>query len=140
MSKFAALALAVETPERMPVLHPVTKVPLVDGTGKEAHIALFSSDSPQAQEHLRSLSRKRIASKNRTVLTIEEVERGQIDGLVKLTAGWYLVGLDGMALDVPFSPENARELYAEPAMAWLREQVEQFAADRENFLKASSKN
>ena len=71
-------------------------------------------------------------------ITPEELEAESTELLAALTAGWHLVTLDGHPLDVPFSIENARELYAAPALAWLREQVDEFAADRGNRPGASA--
>ena len=75
----------------------------------------------------------RLAQRGRMRITPEELEAESTELLAALTAGWHLVTLDGHPLDVPFSIENARELYAAPALAWLREQVDEFAADRGNF-------
>jgi hypothetical protein len=50
-----------------------------------------------------------------------------------------LVDLSGNVIDIPFSQENARDLYSSAALSWLREQVDDFAGDRGNFSKASSK-
>ncbi len=137
MSKFAALALEVEKPARMTIVHPVTREPLKDGEGNEAYIDLHSGDSAVARRQQQSIQRRRLASRGRKV-TLEEIESDALDFLAALAASWRLVGLDGSAIDVPFSTTNARELFGESSMAWLREQVDEFSADRANFSKASS--
>lgn len=137
MAKFDALALEVEKPSRMAVLHPVTRQPLRDPKGAEAYIDLYSGDSEQARRQHRAIMRRRVAVR-RTKLNVEEIEAEQIELLAVLTAGWYLLDLNGNPLEVPFSVENARELYGLAATAWLRDQVDEHIGDRGNFSKASS--
>ena len=136
MSKFAGLELAVEKPARMQLVHPVTRQALKDGDGKDAFIDLFSSDSDVARDHARAVARKRLAARGRGKLTVEEIEADTVESLVVLTAAWHLVDLTGKVIGVPCTPENARDLYAAPALAWVRDQVDEFAADRGNFSKA----
>lgn len=138
MSKFAALALPVEQPARMIIHHPVTQKPLCDEAGKQAFIDVWSADSETRRKFERASANRRLARRARAKITAEEIEAEQVALLVALTAGWHLVDLNGRAIEEPFTPDNARELYAEPAMAWLREQVDEFASDRANFAKASS--
>jgi hypothetical protein len=139
-SKFAGLALDVDKPARLVILHPITRQPLSDKDGKAAHIDVYSNDSEPARVHARAVSRRRLAMRDRGKITPEELEADGVGLLAVLTAGWHLVSLNGEVIDVAFSVENARELYSEPSMAWLREQVDAFATDRSNFSKASSTN
>ena len=53
--------------------------------------------------------------------------------LAALTKGWSLVTLDGAPIDVPCTPENARELYGTPDLAFIRRQVDEFVADLGNY-------
>ena len=141
-SKFAGLGLDVDTSRRMTVLHPVTNHPLKDESGANAYIDIYSADSRAAQGHRRQIQDQRldaVLSRGSRVKS-EAIDQEHIDLLVALTAGWHLVALDGSALDIPFSKDAATELYASPAMTWLRDQVDRFAADRANFLPASSTN
>jgi hypothetical protein len=138
MSKFASLSLAVDKPSRMVVVHPVTQQPLRSKDGTEAYISLYSGDSAVAQRHSRAIQQRRIDMRRGAKLSVQEIEAETVDLLAALTVEWCLVGLDGEPLDVPFSEPNARELYSEPGLAWLREQVNVFVADRANFSKASS--
>lgn len=140
MSKFSALALEVDKPSRMIVVHPVSRQPLRDKDGNEAHIELFSGDSEHARKHQRTVTRRRLAMRGRGKLSAEELEAEAIELLAALTTGWVLLDFDGNAIDVAYSQDNARELYGDPGMSWLREQVDEFVADRGNFSKASSKS
>lgn len=139
MSKFSALGLEVETPGRMVVVHPITRQPLRDADGKEAYVDLYSKDSEIARRYFRAVAKRRINDRGRKP-NLEEIEAEGAEFLSAITAGWYLLGLDGRPLDVAFSDENARELYSLPATAWLRDQADEYAGDRGNFSKTSVNN
>lgn len=138
MGKFSALALDVEKPGRMMIVHPVSRQPLRDKDGKESYIDLFSGDSDTARKHQRAVTRRRLAMRGRGKLTPEELEAEAVELLAALTTGWYLLDFGGEVIDVPFSQENARELYGDNAVSWIREQVDEYTADRGNFSRALS--
>lgn len=140
MSKFAKLALEVDKPARMIIVHPILRQPLRNATGDEAYIDLYSADSAPARKHTASVARKRLNMRRGGKLTPEEIEAEAVELLCALTAGWELFDLEGDALEIPFNHENARDAYREPGLSWLREQVDEFVADRGNFSKASSTN
>lgn len=138
-SKFAGMNLPVDTPAKLVLVHPTTRQPLRNDTGEEAYILLYSNDSEIARNHNLAIQRRRLrAARGRMRIEPEEIEADTVELFARLTAGWLLVGLDGAVLDVPFSVENARELYAAPPLAWVREQVDEFVADRGNFSQPSS--
>jgi hypothetical protein len=137
MNKFSGLELEIETPFRLILLHPVTRQPLRDAEGKEAYIDHYSMDSEIARKHQRAVQRRRIAMR-RLKISPEELEAESTEALALLTVGWYLVDLKGNPIDLPFTSENARELYASPAVSWLREQLDESTADRANFSRGSS--
>lgn len=140
-SKFASLGLEVDKPARMILVHPTNRQPLRDAKGKDAYIELYSSDSDIARRHQQAIQRRRLAQRGRTIrITPEELEAEAVEFLASLTAAWHLVGLRGDHIDVPFSVENARELYAAAPLAWLREQVDEYVADRGNFNAPSLLN
>jgi hypothetical protein len=140
MSRFASLLLDVDKPGRMAIRHPATGEPMTNSALEAAYVDVYSSDSEIARKHQRAIGQRRFEEAQRRRkrgAKYEEFEEANIDFLVALTAGWRLVGLDGGDLDVPFNKDAARELYSEPGMTWLRDQVEEFAGDRANFSKAS---
>lgn len=137
-SKFAGLEIAVDQPQRMTLVHPISRQPLRDADGETAWIEIYSNDSSAARKHNREVQRRRLAMRGRGRITPEEVEAEGIDLLAALTTNWRLLTLDGTPLDVPFSPEAARELYSAQALAWVREQVDEFCVDRANFPQPSS--
>jgi hypothetical protein len=138
--KFAGLELEVETPFRLMLVHPITRQPMRDAEGKTAYIDHYSADSEIARKHQRAVQRRRLAMRGRMKITPEELEGEAVDILSALTVGWYLVDLKGNVIDLPFSQDAARELYGNPAVSWLREQIDESTADRANFSQGSSTN
>ena len=140
MSKFSGLELEVDAPFRMTLVHPFTRQPMRDQEGNPAYIDHYSSDSEIARKHQRAVQRRRLNMRGRMKITPEELEAEAIEILAALTAGWHLVDLKGNLIDLPFSQDNARELYSNPAVGWLREQIDESTADRANFSQGSSSN
>jgi hypothetical protein len=132
----SSLSLDVDKSQRMPLLHYQTRQPLRGPDGEEAYIEMHSSDSEIARRHNRETQRRRLNMRGRGKLTPEELEAEATDLLVALTSDWLLVSLDGTILDLPFTAENARKVYDK--VIWIREQVDEFAADRGNFTPSSS--
>jgi hypothetical protein len=138
MNKFSGLELEVEKPYRLILLHPITRQPLRDAEGNEAYVEHYSADSEIARKHQRAVQRRRLAMRGRLKITPEEIEAEATEVLAALTVGWFLVDLTGNPIDLPFTQQDARELYSSPAVGWLREQLDESAADRGNFSKGSS--
>jgi hypothetical protein len=138
MSKFAGLELEIEAPFRLILVHPVTRQPLRDTEGNPAYIDHYSADSEIARKHQREVQRRRLQSRGRMKITPEELEAEAIEILAALTVGWHLVGLKGQVITTEFTRENARDLYGDPTIAWLREQIDESTADRANFSQGSS--
>lgn len=134
MSKFAGLAVRGDQPSRMTIHHPATGLPLRDADGNPAWIDLLSMDSKAAQQIQRAAQNRRLERRVRK-LTAEDLAAEETDLLAALTAKWRLLTLDGAAIEVECNAPNAAELYSLPELAWLREQVSGFVADRGNFLR-----
>jgi hypothetical protein len=138
MNDFSGLELEVEMPFRLVLVHPITRQPMRDEQGNPAYIDHYSSDSEIARRHQRNIQRRRLAMRGRMKITPEELEAEAVDILAALTVDWYLVDLKGQVINTKCTPENARKLYASPAVSWLREQLDESTADRANFSKGSS--
>lgn len=136
MSKFAGLALATDTAQRMSIIHPGTRQPLRSPGGEEAWIDLHSIDSKPWRTTVRAQQDRRMRTRGRP--SAEEIDSDTTELFAAVTVGWRLFTLDGEPIDVPCSATNARELYAMPELSWLREQVDAFVADRGNFKRANS--
>lgn len=137
MSKFGKMGVPVAKAERMFITHPITLEPLVDRDGKPAYVDVYSNDSERARAYNRKSAQRRLDMRGRAVVTAVMIETEQFGLLAELTAGWYLVDLAGDPVDLAFSTLAARELYSDPEMTWLKDQVDTFAGSRANFLKPS---
>lgn len=129
-SPFAGMALAVDTPQRLHLIHPVTREPL------DAWLDLLSYDGQASQRH--RAERDERVRRLRRELTAEEAADDLAGHVAALTAGWRLRTLDGGELDVPCTPENARLLYGDRALSWVRLQALEFLADRGNWKPPSA--
>lgn len=141
MSKFAALAADVSNAFPMKIVSPRSDAVLKDASGKDAFISLLSPDSEVGRRIDREQSQQvvRKLRAGRTLGDDEDLNENEIAKLAALTVDWYLLDLDGNHLDVPFSMENARELWTDPAMGWLRRQAWVFVNSAGNFIKGSAK-
>ena len=148
MAGIEDLELEVDKPSRMIVLHPATNLPMKtkdtvgeDGQpieGRVAYVDVYSSDSQTAVKLRQEIKTARLRQRNPNAMTGAKLESEGVELLAALTAGWFLVSLSGDPVDLEFSRENARKLYANHKMAWLYEQVDAHAGARGNFSKASS--
>lgn len=105
--------------------HPVTGVPL------SAEIKLAGIDSKIYQKQVRKNQDRRL-KRFRLKTSSNELENERLSLLVAITLEWKDVAEDGQALE--HTLENARHLYTE--YSWIREQVDEFAGDRANFIKS----
>ena len=68
----------------------------------------------------------------------EETEKERITNLTKFTLGWS--GYANENGDVPFSEAAARDLYADPEMTWLADQVDAALNNKQLFTKSAATN
>lgn len=137
-SKFAGLELDADTARRM-TIKGQDGAPIRDKDGAEAWIDLLSQDSEAAKKHEHAITRHRLELRNRNKVTPELLEEEAAARFAALTVGWHLVNpvtREALALDC--TPANARELYANRRMRWLRDQVRDFVEDDRNFTPTSS--
>ena len=77
----------------------------------------------------------RIAKGKKAVdLDAEKLAEDSIDDLVKLTVAWSGFTLNGAVLDC--TTENTKRVYSE--WEWIKEQVQEFVANRSNFFRADA--
>ena len=67
-------------------------------------------------------------------LSAEQIEERSLDLLVAVTKGWHLQWDDGM---LPFSPQQARDIYGDREYGWIKSQVEAYVFEQANFLGES---
>lgn len=143
LSKLDTVSAAAEG-ATLHLKHPVTGVPLLDESlksdehpdGAPVTITLLGVDSPEYQALDRRLRNRRLAETGRrgaqVKLTAEQIDNEAVQMLAALTVGWQNVGFGETKLE--FSREAAASLYKK--VPWIREQVDEFVADRGNFLRA----
>jgi hypothetical protein len=98
---------------------------------------LLGKDSAAAKKHGRSQAQKIIDKRGRGKTKAEELEASNVELLVALTKGWYLVSFAGEAIEFECTPANARALYTDSKFDWIKDQVDEFSGDRSGFLKNS---
>lgn len=111
-------------------------------TKKPWTIRLLGVDSKKYQDAQHRLANKRIQRRSRSrraIVTSEELDTDQLELLVEVTTGWCdCIKLTADSAPLPFNRENVRMLYS--SYPWIREQAEEFIADRANFLGESLRN
>jgi hypothetical protein len=148
MSKFGALAVATDARSKMPIILPGEIDPAIDDDGKEGFIEFLPWDSDPGREvdkkrrieNVRKGFRQRSRAELRAEAENEDQTEFQAERLAALATSWHLVGPDKKVIDVPFSKENALELFSSPETAWLLRQAWVFVANEANFMKSSAKN
>jgi hypothetical protein len=117
----------------MPVRHPVTNAPLLDGE-TPVTIRVLGMDSKAFRKATRANQDRRLKGMRYRTPTADEIDAEGLDLLVKCTAAWSGIELDGAPLEC--TPANVRTLYTR--FVWLREQVDTAIGDRGNFLQPSA--
>ena len=135
MTDLSELELDFDHGERMPLRHPKTDEVLTDEDGNEGYIQLLSSEADKPSEVFRKLANRRLKRERKgQVSTIEQVEADNVELLVACTVDWHLVTPDGKAIDLDCTEANARAVYANPKISWIRNQAQEFANDSANFI------
>lgn len=116
----------------MEVLDPKTETPIRNTEGQPVRILLVGTDSPQFRAKNREFMNRRLKRNKVALGTAEQLEAEKHETLAACTLGWEGFILNGK--EWPFSPENAYSLYANPALRFIREQVDEFVGERANFL------
>lgn len=128
---FEELALPIGQ-EKMPIRHPVSGDVLKDSEGNEAYVALLHSDSKEGIEARRNIFNKRLRSKAKRTLDDLEEESAQL--VAALIVDWHLVTLDGKVFDLEPTAANKISFLKEPNVRWIKDQIDRYAGDLENFL------
>ena len=116
----------------MEVKHPVTDEVLLDDNKKPVTITLLGSDSTVLRDAMKNRARKQLRTKKSQSFDVDEAEKIGCEMLATCTVGWSGISENGSS--VQFSHEAATDLYLK--YQWLRQQVDEFINDRENFFKA----
>lgn len=116
----------------MPIIHPVTKKPVLDAAKAPAFIRLYPFESSIGRALDRQQQDANLARGKPP--TRADNEAAFVEKIVAITKDWHLVNLaSGEAMDVPCTPDMARALYSDDGFLWLKQQVVVYAADLGNF-------
>lgn len=126
----------------MTVMHPVKRTPLIAVDGKPIGIRLVGIDSDIYQKNNfqgRDANVEELRRRAKFSSASDHYKGGKL--LAKCTLDWHGIvqgWIDGSKDNTvaSFSYENALALYNNRGVNWLREQVDEFIADRANFLKS----
>lgn len=103
----------------------------VTGEDTPAHLLLAGSDSAIYRQAQHRVANTRINRKSRDRITVEDIESEQIAILVDCTLGWGGMVLKGV--EMQFDRASVKLIYEK--FPSVREQAEQFIADRANYLR-----
>ena len=115
--------------------NPVNDAVLRDEkSGEPVTITLVGTDSKDYMKITHEIQNRRLGKRlgkgGRMKTTAEEIEADALELLVASTKSWKHIVVDGAELS--FSQANARMLFQR--FPWIKEQVDEFIADRSNFL------
>lgn len=106
---------------------------LYTADGSPVTITLLGKDSDVYTREVNANANRFLKQRGKATITAEGSKADGIRLLAKCTADWSGIRVDGE--DLPCNLENAVKLYNR--FAWIKEQVDEFIADRANFTKAS---
>lgn len=109
---------------------PFTGEELFNDDKSPMTISLLGKDSEPYRRITRANANKSL-NKGRVKLTVEKFEQDGVDLLAAVTTGWHIQFGQTM---LEFSTAKAKELYSDPEYKWVQEQVDEFVAERSNFL------
>lgn len=115
--------------------HPVTDEELRDEDGPVA-ITLYGADSKKFKAAASAIAEAN-QRKKRKVTTLAVQEQNAVKVLAAVTMGWSNMCLDEAGA-LEFNRQNVIDVYTK--FSWIREQVDEFIADRSNFLQAAPTN
>ena len=111
-----------------------------DGNPTGVVFELAGPEHPERKRIAYALARKNQARYNKTgrveLMDPEEMESLKAENLAAYTLGWKNY-VDDSGAPVPFSKAAALELYRDPEMAWLVDQLDTALGDKELFIRRS---
>lgn len=117
----------------MKIKHPTTQAPITNANGEEMSIKVIGGDSDKVAK-IKNAMVDRFVQQGKLTKTAAKQDEERIDFCVQCTLGWSGILYNGQPLE--FTAANAKTLYTN--LGWLREQVDIFIGQRENFLKPLS--
>jgi len=113
----------------------------IDGNPTGVVFEIAGPEHPERKRIAYALARKNQARYNKTgrveLMDPEEMESMKAENLAAYTLGWKGY-VDDSGAPVPFSKAAALELYRDPEMAWLVDQLDAAIGDKELFIRRSA--
>jgi hypothetical protein len=94
----------------------------------------FSEAARQIQHRLQDERFAQMQAGLKVTTSSAQMEQDALDTLVACTVDWNLTNSAGEP--IPFNSSNARKLYAEPKLVFIRQQVDRFIGENANFIGA----
>ena len=116
--------------ELMQVCNPATGEPLFDDEKVAVGMSLVGRDSKEYRNAQRAVTNRRLSNKSGTTLTAERLESEANEVLAKCVKSWSGIVFEGEAINCDY--QNAKMIF--DRVPWIKEQVDEFVADRSNFL------
>ena len=117
--------------EFLHLLNPGNGDPLTKDDGSSVGIYLLGRDSDAYRQAQRKVTNRRLSQKSSTSITAERLESEANDILAHCTVSWNGIVYKGEELEC--NAANAKRIYKE--IPWLKEQVDEFVAERANYLE-----
>ncbi len=113
------------------------------GTGTGVVFTLAGPNHPARRQAQLAANRKMIQQANKTgkveLPDPEDSESERLKNLAAATLGWTGYS-DETGQAVPFSQKSAHDLYSDPEMLWLVDQVEAAMGAKDRFTKRAGSN
>lgn len=121
-----------ENTAEMHVTHPVTLEDMYDANGKPVTVTVMGMECAIAKRAIKARAQKQMNTR-KTKVDIDEARAFSVGLLSKLIVASSGLTEGGVVLDLS-DPETSNEVLTR--FGWLREQIDEFVADRGNFYKA----
>lgn len=118
---------------RFKVRDPRTATPMRNSVGEEVFVLLHGRNSPIFEQLQQQANDARAARAAAGIeLSSEELRQERVDYVAGCTSGWNIEQLDGQPF--PYSPENAKRMWADKRFSWLLNEAWAFVINEANFL------
>ncbi len=129
-----AANLTIEETAEMVLVHPVTGLEMYadNDETKPIKFTLIGTSNPKHRKAVEALMRAK-NKRGKREPTVEESREDSINFLVALSVKVDNMDYGGRPIT---SPEVFKELYSNEKLSWVRDQVSNFLAVSDNFIKA----
>lgn len=98
-------------------------------------LSLIGQDTKVFRDKAKIIAKSMVGKTSKDI-DIDVMERQNLELAASCIVGWTGIQ-DDDGNELPYSPDKAFELMTDPGLRFLREQVEEFIAERKNFFRVS---